>query len=64
MGYKKKIIILIGKKGLCFSVPKKIPTPPSLLNIYKCIANDPKIKNFKKPKHGDLTSWLILIIFK
>ena len=46
MGYKKKIIILIGKKGLCFSVPKKIPTPPSLLNIYKCIANDPKIKNF------------------
>ena len=45
------------KIGLCFSVPKDIKTPPSLANIYKCIEGDPKIKNFKKPKHGDLTSW-------
>ena len=43
--------------GLCFSIPKNCKVPPSLKNIYKCIANDKKIKNFKIPNHGDLTKW-------
>lgn len=43
--------------GLCFSVPKTKQPPPSLINIYKCIANDKNFKNFKIPKHGDLTKW-------
>jgi uracil-DNA glycosylase len=43
--------------GLCFSVAKGIRTPPSLANIYKEISQDPKITNFKIPKHGDLTKW-------
>ena len=43
--------------GLCFSVAKGIKTPPSLVNIYKEISQDPKISNFKIPKHGDLTPW-------
>lgn len=30
--------------GLCFSVPKGVRPPPSLVNIYKCIENDPNIK--------------------
>ena len=59
MGNLNKILIFFKiKKGLCFSVPREIKTPPSLVNIYKCIESDPKIKNFKKPKHGDLTAWL------
>ena len=43
--------------GLSFSVPRGTVPPPSLKNMYKCIENDPKIKNFKVPKHGDLTKW-------
>jgi len=43
--------------GLCFSVPKTIPPPPSLKNIYKSIKNDPDISGFITPKHGDLTKW-------
>lgn len=43
--------------GLCFSVPKSIKTPPSLLNMYKSLSSDPEIKNFKKPSHGDLSNW-------
>ena len=43
--------------GLCFSVPKTVTPPPSLKNIYKNISNDPEIKNFKMPNHGDLTNW-------
>jgi uracil-DNA glycosylase len=42
--------------GLCFSVPKDIPIPPSLHNIYKELASDPK-NNFTVPNHGDLTEW-------
>lgn len=40
--------------GLCFSVPKGIPVPPSLVNIFKELQDD-----FKIPisKHGCLTSW-------
>lgn len=40
--------------GLSFSVPKGIPKPPSLLNIFKEIQSD---LNLKTPDHGDLTSW-------
>jgi len=41
--------------GLSFSVPKGIPLPPSLKNIYKEIEDDLHIKmNFSS---GDLTPW-------
>ncbi len=43
--------------GLCFSVPKKVKVPPSLVNVYKAIKNDPNITDFKIPDHGDLTKW-------
>lgn len=42
--------------GLCFSVNKGIPTPPSLKNMYKELEKD--IPNFKTPKHGYLKGWL------
>lgn len=40
--------------GLCFSVPKGVRTPPSLINIYKELENDLGIK---PPSHGCLESW-------
>jgi uracil-DNA glycosylase len=40
--------------GLCFSVRKGIPKPPSLVNIYKEIEDDCGVK---MPEHGDLTGW-------
>lgn len=40
--------------GLCFSVMPGVPTPPSLVNIYKELATD---VNFKIPKHGYLKTW-------
>jgi uracil-DNA glycosylase len=40
--------------GLCFSVPKGIPTPPSLINIFKEIKSDLGIP---VPKHGNLEKW-------
>ena len=40
--------------GLCFSVRKGVPLPPSLLNIYKEIESDLGIK---EPDCGDLTKW-------
>jgi len=40
--------------GLCFSVPKNIPIPASLRNIYKELHRD---VGFKVPSHGDLTAW-------
>jgi len=43
--------------GLCFSIPKNVKIPPSLRNMYKCLNNDPNVKNFKVPLHGDLTKW-------
>lgn len=43
--------------GLCFSVNRGIKVPPSLVNIYKAIKEDPKIKGFNTPLHGDLTKW-------
>lgn len=40
--------------GLCFSVKKGVPLPPSLQNIYKEIKSDLGIK---EPNCGDLTKW-------
>ena len=40
--------------GLCFSVPKGVRIPPSLLNIYKELAAD---VGTTIPDHGDLSKW-------
>ena len=40
--------------GLCFSVQKGIPTPPSLKNIYKELQED---IGFVPPNHGCLIEW-------
>lgn len=40
--------------GLCFSVPKGVPKPPSLVNIFKELRSDTGIP---EPSHGDLTAW-------
>ncbi|XP_009558788.2 uracil-DNA glycosylase isoform X1 [Cuculus canorus] len=41
--------------GLCFSVQKPVPPPPSLENIYRELSTD--IEGFTHPGHGDLTGW-------
>lgn len=41
-------------EGLCFSVPKGVPVPPSLQNIFKELHSEFKIP---KPNHGSLVSW-------
>ena len=43
--------------GLSFSVSKRCKMPPSVKNIYRCIRDDPNIKGFIVPTHGDLTYW-------
>ncbi len=40
--------------GLCFSVPKGISLPPSLVNIFKELATD---LNVPVPAHGNLEKW-------
>jgi uracil-DNA glycosylase len=40
--------------GLAFSVPKNIPIPKSLINIFYELKNDLNVNNYK---HGDLTGW-------
>lgn len=40
--------------GLCFSVNKGVPIPPSLRNIYKELAKDVE---FSIPNHGYLLNW-------
>ncbi|QYX50839.1 uracil-DNA glycosylase [Pseudomonas sp. S07E 245] len=40
--------------GLCFSVQPGVPTPPSLVNIYKELQRD---LNLPIPVHGYLQSW-------
>jgi uracil-DNA glycosylase len=40
--------------GLCFSVQRGVPPPPSLVNIYKELARDLGVI---APKHGHLESW-------
>ena len=42
-------------EGLSFSVPKGIPIPPSLSNIYEELETDDV--EFNKPSHGNLISW-------
>lgn len=42
--------------GLSFSVPKGIPEPPSLVNIFKELQDDVGIPI---PKDGDLTPWAL-----
>lgn len=44
--------------GLAFSVKRNITIPPSLLNIYKELQREYG-KEFKIPKHGDLTNWAL-----
>lgn len=40
--------------GLCFSVQKGVPAPPSLVNIFKELRED---IGLEIPAHGDLTHW-------
>lgn len=40
--------------GLCFSVKKGVPLPPSLVNIYKEISDDLGVT---MPSNGELTGW-------
>jgi uracil-DNA glycosylase len=40
--------------GLCFSVPRHVPVPASLKNIFKELHRD---VGLALPAHGDLTSW-------
>ena len=40
--------------GMCFSVERGIPFPPSLRNIFKEVVAD---VGGEMPKHGDLSSW-------
>ena len=40
--------------GLCFSVLPGVKTPPSLVNIYKELAQD---LGFQIPSHGNLEAW-------
>ncbi|WP_066387192.1 uracil-DNA glycosylase [Helicobacter himalayensis] len=40
--------------GLSFSVPRPLPPPPSLKNIYKELA---RTTSFVPPNHGDLSAW-------
>lgn len=40
--------------GLCFSVPKGVPAPPSLVNIYAELNRD---LGLPRPPHGELTAW-------
>jgi uracil-DNA glycosylase len=40
--------------GLSFSVPKGVPPPPSLQNIFKELSDDLQIE---RPSHGCLTKW-------
>lgn len=40
--------------GLCFSVPKGVPPPPSLQNLFEELADDVGVPT---PTSGDLTPW-------
>ncbi|MCS6916265.1 MAG: uracil-DNA glycosylase [Chitinophagales bacterium] len=40
--------------GLCFSVPDRMPFPPSLQNIFRELQND---LGFKPPRSGNLEKW-------
>ena len=60
--YEKVKVVILGQDpyhgkgqamGLCFSVPKDIAAPPSLVNIFKEMESDIHIKNTSP----DLTAW-------
>jgi uracil-DNA glycosylase len=40
--------------GLCFSVRPRVPLPPSLVNIFRELADD---LGCRIPNHGNLTAW-------
>lgn len=61
--FDKVKVVIIGQdpyhepgqaQGLCFSVNKGVPFPPSLVNIFKEIKND---LGKEMPQDGDLTRW-------
>ena len=61
--YSKVKVVILGQDpyhgigqahGLCFSVPRGVEKPPSLVNIYKELNSDLGIKF---PSHGSLLSW-------
>jgi uracil-DNA glycosylase len=61
--FNKVKVVLLGQDpyhgpgqahGLCFSVPDRIPKPPSLINILKELNNDLKIPF---PESGNLEKW-------
>lgn len=61
--FDKVKVVIIGQdpyheqgqaQGLCFSVNKGVPFPPSLVNIFKEIHND---LGKPMPQDGDLTRW-------
>ncbi len=61
--YNKLKVLILGQDpyhgvnqahGLCFSVLKGITPPPSLVNIYKELADD---VGFQIPQHGYLKKW-------
>jgi len=43
--------------GLCFSVQRPVKPPPSLLNMYKELANDIEGFEIPDPRHGCLLGW-------
>ena len=62
--FEKTKVVILGQdpyhgegqaEGLSFSVPKGIPIPPSLSNIYEELETDDV--EFNKPSHGNLISW-------
>ncbi|AKT39084.1 uracil-DNA glycosylase [Chondromyces crocatus] len=62
--YEEVRVLLLGQDpyhddnqahGLCFSVRPGIPTPPSLVNMYKEAVED--VSGFETPRHGCLTAW-------
>ena len=61
--FEKVKVVIIGQDpyhgqgqahGLCFSVPRGVPLPPSLVNIFKELHNDLHIP---VPSHGNLSYW-------
>lgn len=61
--YKDTKVVIFGQDpyhnpnqahGLCFSVQKPTPAPPSLVNIYKELNAE---FGYPIPSHGNLTSW-------
>lgn len=62
-GFEDVKVVIIGQDpyhgpgqahGLCFSVQKGVPPPPSLKNIFKELKEDVGVKT---PEHGSLESW-------